>query len=629
MMAPKTYFFIFLFVFSSFMGVHCGRTPNAIPLVEPDPNIGAPNPSGGAPVYYPHAKNFKAPVNHGAAYQSTLQNGQDPNSSLCILCHNLRKEAPTCISCHPLFPHMENWKDPINHGAYVRDNGTAGCATDCHGADLASGLSRISCQSCHHPEGWAAADSHGLYVIQNDKESCKSCHGEDYKGGVFGPSCYNANCHATYPHPSGWAQVEKHGFFAHDQGKEDCKDCHGQDFQGGISNVSCYNASCHATYPHPDNWRQETHGSAALGEGKNACKTCHGDDFTGGISGVSCYANCHASFPHNEQWPQPDQHGVVTLLNGKEGCKLCHGNDFQGGNSNISCYNANCHTTYPHNENWVQAAQHGVAAYGEGKNNCNSANCHSPDFSGREPLIKGCVNQDCHPNYPHQLDPNWMAEQNPTHMTTFIAKVRAGDNDACTECHGQDYDRVVNGVSCTAAGCHPSGVTHRNIPEPWADGQGHGAYYVSQYSNPNSVDVWINASCGHCHGTPVTFTLNDTLEGLAQQSDCYRCHWAFPHVRVEYGNPRPNGRRRINDWAPASEHLAHLSYIFGNPLLVDENGNHQAQFVNGVENPAVFEAIENTCGGSEGNCHFNGRGSPVLEFRAPDLCTSYCHIPLP
>lgn len=484
-MLPKSYFFLSLFLLSTFSGIHCGRTPQAIPLVDIDPNMGAPNISG-APVYYPHFEGWKDPANHGAAFLSTIQEGQDPESSLCITCHNFSKNAPTCNSCHPTFPHTEDWENPINHGTYVRENGVANCAT-----------------------------------------------------------------------------------------------------------------------------------------------TCHGNNFTGGLSGVTCYnSSCHPSYPHNnrDQWIQPDQHGLFALLNGKEGCKHCHGDDFQGGISGKTCYNAGCHMTFPHTEDWIKAEQHGVAAYGEGKDSCDSANCHAPDFSGRPPLVPGCTSQNCHPNYPHELDPNWLAGANSTHAPTFITQVKSGEDNACAECHGPNYDRMINGVSCTAAGCHANGVTHRNLPEPWANGQGHGAYYVRLYSHPPTVDTWVDAYCRDCHGAPAIFTRNDTLEGLKQQSDCYGCHWAFPHVTVDSGQGI-NGQRNLNNWVPA-KNVAHVAYLLGNPLFVGANGNRPPPLdLRHVNNNVIFnQAIENTCGGSQGNCHFDGRGAPhnPIMDNLPG-CAGYCH----
>ncbi|HBF13300.1 MAG TPA: hypothetical protein DDW49_07970 [Deltaproteobacteria bacterium] len=504
-MFPKNWFLLFFFVFFALTVVHCGSAPDAVSLVEPDPNAGAPNISGGAPVYYPHAEGWKNPATHGDAYRATIRNNQNSKSSLCVICHNFRKDSPTCGSCHPEFPHIENWKDPLNHGTYVRENGTANCATDCHGADLTNGLSGISCKSCHHPEGWAAADTHGLYVIQNDKESCKKCHGEDYKGGVTNTSCYNSSCHTTYPHQADWAKVENHGFFAHEEGKEDCKSCHGEDFKGGISNISCYNANCHTTYPHQADWVQvENHGLFAHENGKEDCKTCHGDDFTGGISGVTCYnANCHASYPHNEQWAQFDQHGMFALLTGVTKCKNCHGEDFKGGISEVTCYNSNCHASYPHTENWAQPENHGALAVGDAKNECKS--CHGDDFTGGISGIT-CYNANCHANYPHQAD--WAQVEN-----HGVFALQNGKED-CKACHGEEFNGGISGVSCYNANCH---TAYPHL-EAWQDE--HGSQLKAM---PGDIYENIDQTCqtSQCHGD------QGIARGLPNCGNA-DCHPSFP-----------------------------------------------------------------------------------------------------
>lgn len=76
--------------------------------------------------------------------------------------------------------------------------------TECHGEDLAGGISLISCFSCHdgpdgdsgHPEGWPLDTTdtvafHGKYGSRYDN-ACRICHGINLTGGI-GPAC--SICH--------------------------------------------------------------------------------------------------------------------------------------------------------------------------------------------------------------------------------------------------------------------------------------------------------------------------------------------------------------------------------------------------------------------------------------------------
>ncbi len=106
--------------------------------------------------------------------------------------------------------------------------------------------------SVSHPDEWNAAQSadfHGKKVLAAGDESCKSCHGVDFKGGNSGASCYGSSCHSTYPHQPEWTYIDNdksHGEYieVNPTAIENCKKCHGSDLSGGTSEVSCY--GCHA-----------------------------------------------------------------------------------------------------------------------------------------------------------------------------------------------------------------------------------------------------------------------------------------------------------------------------------------------------------------------------------------------
>ena len=100
-----------------------------------------------------------------------------------------------------------------------------------------------------HPEDWnlqTAENFHGNKVLEVGYTSCKSCHGAEFEGGASQTSCHT--CHASYPHPAAWSlfnNPRNHEQFIKDSFWDfsKCKTCHGEDLKGGRSGVSCY--SCH------------------------------------------------------------------------------------------------------------------------------------------------------------------------------------------------------------------------------------------------------------------------------------------------------------------------------------------------------------------------------------------------
>lgn len=103
--------------------------------------------------------------------------------------------------------------------------------------------------STAHPDGWNTPGTdifHGVKVWQAGYSSCKSCHGADLAGGEAGVACLS--CHAIFPHPQEWIIMNAENFHgkiirANNWSMIGCKTCHGEDFRGGRSNSSCYD--CH------------------------------------------------------------------------------------------------------------------------------------------------------------------------------------------------------------------------------------------------------------------------------------------------------------------------------------------------------------------------------------------------
>ena len=139
----------------------------------------------------------------------------------------------------------------------------AGCST---GND-SSGLALVDPQG-NHPADWIS--THPSFAGLGS-EMCKSCHGDDLRGGISRVSCFSASfngqgCHAGGPiqHPLGaaWLDPTVGGVGFHGtQAKADltvCQVCHGTPgttlFNGGSAPTSC--AACHpAATSHPTDWQ--------------------------------------------------------------------------------------------------------------------------------------------------------------------------------------------------------------------------------------------------------------------------------------------------------------------------------------------------------------------------------------
>lgn len=83
--------------------------------------------------------------------------------------------------------HQNSW--PFDHAVIAKTNHEP--CKECHGEDLAGGISGISCTQCHiggplsiHPSEWTTLKDHGSNLPINGLESCKTavCHGINGEG---------------------------------------------------------------------------------------------------------------------------------------------------------------------------------------------------------------------------------------------------------------------------------------------------------------------------------------------------------------------------------------------------------------------------------------------------------------
>jgi len=122
-----------------------------------------------------------------------------------------------------------------------------------------------------HPSAWMDQSSeqfHGLAVTSSlsKSESCQTCHGENNTGGTSQVSCYDSQCHISYPHPENFTDVhspDSHVQFIREGVNWDittCKSCHGADYAGkGSNDKNCL--KCHQKEDGPEN-----------------CTVCHGSN---------------------------------------------------------------------------------------------------------------------------------------------------------------------------------------------------------------------------------------------------------------------------------------------------------------------------------------------------------------
>ncbi len=393
---------------------------------------------------------------------------------------------------------------------------------------------------------------------------------------------------SIFPHDDGWEASTSHGLYSIENGYSECLSCHNDEQAEDI--VTCQ--SCHATYPH--NWIADTDHSQAYLSDPTSCQTqCHSPNLDGGDSGVSCLT-CHQSYPHGVNWADPtadpDWHGSIAEFN-KSSCQECHGTDFTGGNSEVSCYS--CHELYPHEDTWTDDVLHGTHVLEYDVDDCTT-NCHGTDLRGGLSNI-GCTS--CHATYPHDPEysdwSNWEAQEQ--HGSVDISY--------CSGCHGEDYLGGNTEQSCFE--CH---ADFPHTVEDWAEGSGHGSTFYPAH-NSFSADV----SCWNCHGDPTDFFETQTLNQLQTASDCHDCHWAYPHVSYAMTLPV------YYSWDTPDN--GHDFFIMTSDLLVDENGYNPLNIWD-LEDPQVIPAVENTCGGSASNCHFDGNYNGNLEFSA---ACEYCH----
>jgi predicted CxxxxCH...CXXCH cytochrome family protein len=415
--------------------------------------------------------------------------------------------------------------------------GNAGGCTECHGADLLGGISRVSCMSntsaCHHGtvEDWVASGStpqqHGASAKRGPGSSsmyaCRVCHGNNFAGAASVPSCLNnAACHGAgvfSPHPSKWL-VSTGGASNHDNTNTAnapvCYGCHAYTGTANPNNPAiptspapagtapgCFNGTmCHnaAAAPHTTGAAWLSAGTGFHGVGAKAdltwCQGCHGAagtiNFNGGIASTAC-STCHtAAKAHPTDWQGPRTINGVTISHRTSG------------NRDVAC--AICHKT---------------TASGTGPNP-SAPSCFSANFTNASGQARPCHSGG--PGAaPHGLGSPWLDPA--TGGSAFHGTTAKDDLLYCQVCHGTSPRSFGGGTGATTActTCHTTAEAH---PTDWQ-----GVRAISTASITHRTSANRTAACGICHkvtaagagpnpSAPSCFSANYT-NGSGQARGCH------------------------------------------------------------------------------------------------------------
>jgi len=310
----------------------------------------------------------------------------------------------------------------------------------CHGIAFAGNGDAVSCFDCHiegppfgiHPAAWTdVLVAHEQFALTLSWTSCaaSSCHGGDLRGGLSGPSCFEAGCHPgtgepASPHGLPYADAADHGPAA----KPDqfyCRNCHGRPqniFDGGfVADPAildkplgdCSDPACHPdARAHPTNWEGTTDDTDPTYDSSHR-------DITEAAEDTSC-SLCHKTTGPGSG-PLP-------------GAPSCFSANFTNANGIASgCHPAGVRA--PHEVPYTAAALHGPAA----KNNlAYCQDCHGVpgtiDFSGGL-ASPGCSDDPgCHPDA-RAHPTNWEGGNDPTPNYRSTHRNAGNQANSCSICH--------------------------------------------------------------------------------------------------------------------------------------------------------------------------------------------------
>jgi predicted CxxxxCH...CXXCH cytochrome family protein len=498
---------------------------------------------------------------------------------------------------------------------YIANGGIIPC-TECHGADLSGGNSKVSCfgnpSGCHHGPvaGFVASppatQNHGISAKQapgnSGFASCQICHGRYFSGGGSQVSCFP--CHgANAPHPAKpWLGSTYTHITTNTENAPVCAQCH---FPGSPNNPAnhpatpaaagtppgCFNSTlCHGAtaVPHAVGtaWRDpnpQFHGLTAK-QDISFCQGCHGTPgttlFNGGIAPTSCQtSNCHTrAKAHSIPWyqaPQPSPAYVASHRdsgNRSVACAICHKVDGPGTGPD------------PNAPSCFSVSSGGITCHSSGPGGVN----HSVPFSGATHTSADptSFNADC--SVCHAItgvSPNSVAPL----CTVCHRSATALPFTNCTSCHARPpsgtaypnvagsharHDALAN-VTGVCASCHnalgsgTAGHYDRANARPGKDAlrvpPGEAAF-LTVYNAKAGPAAFDNAAltCANvsCHGGVTALNWQTGSIDGNTDAGCRKCH----KIGTAAGNPENN--------SPFSGlHAAHLSTTVGGAILCTECHN--------------------------------------------------------
>ncbi len=463
--------------------------------------------------------------------------------------------------------------------------GNAGGCTECHGADLLGGISRVSCMSnpsaCHHTpiDNWvvspagAATQQHGASAKRGPGSSsmyaCQICHGTDFRTDRGSVTCFT--CHTLAPHPNRpWRSsgVDNTHVNVNTANAPVCYGCHA----GGANTTpphpppspalpgtapGCFNGTmCHnaAAAPHTSGAAWLSAGTGFHGTDAKAdltyCQGCHGTtgtiNFNGGSAPTAC-SGCHtAAKAHPTDWQ-----GSRTI----NGVTITHRTS---GNRDVAC--AVCHKT---------------TGAGAGPNP-SAPSCFSASFTNASGQARAC-HSGGPGSAPHDLGSPWLDPA--TGGSAFHGTTAKEDLLYCQTCHGTSPRSFGGGTGATTActTCHTTAEAH---PTDWQ-----GVRAISTASITHRTSANRTAACGICHKV--------TAAGAGPNPSAPSCFSAnYTNGSGQARGGHVNGPGQPNHAVPFFDNTAHTQ--------------------------ATTASFTSNCG----SCHAVAGTSPVSG--AP-LCTS-CHI---
>jgi predicted CxxxxCH...CXXCH cytochrome family protein len=369
---------------------------------------------------------------------------------------------------------------------YIANGGSSSC-TECHGSDLAGGISRVSCfgntAGCHHAPipNWITAAVHGATAKNapgsSGFASCQICHGNDFSGGGAKVSCYT--CHGvSAPHaPKPWLGLsgspDTHTDTVEAGNAPVCYQCHaytgtanpnnphvpptpapGETAPGCFNGTMCHNQASHAvpfnTTAHYSVKSVTFPGSCSPCHDVSApstkvgpvCQTCH---IAGSpLTALSC-TSCHANPPSGATTAYPNVAGAhaahIALVNTGTPilCDTCHSGL---GTNTLNHYNRanalpgkNALRVPPGDEAFLSTynAKTGALSFDNSSSlNCSNVSCHggqaTPNWqTGTLDVNNQCT--DCHVSGTSQYN-SYNSGEHTRHLNDF-----GTSSTTCNYCH--------------------------------------------------------------------------------------------------------------------------------------------------------------------------------------------------